>query len=115
MRLPAIASAANGTYTATRYGADTTDGFGRRVAGSTSTFTFVASIQPVGGLKLSADPEARSGTETRVVYTTTALRGGSRPDTVAIDGETWVVTAAESWNAYGSVHCRAMISRQARP
>lgn len=111
MRIPAIANAANGTLTVTRRAAATTDGNGRVVAGATTTFTLTGSMQPLSGRELRALPESRQADETRVLYTTTELRTGANADRLSDGTDTWEVYQVERWDAFGSVHYRAYVSR----
>lgn len=103
-----------GTYTVTRTAAGTRT-LGRYTPGAPSTFSIVASIQPVTGRDLQTLPEGQRAEETRVVYTTTELRTRTatvEPDTLSIDSETWAVTKVERWQAFGGTHYRAMVARQ---
>jgi hypothetical protein len=112
-----IARFASGQYTVTRHAAESyVDGL--LVAGSTSTFSITASVQPVTGRELQTLPEAQHGREVRVVFTTAELRtrqAGNAPDTIEIDGETWAVERQEGWNAFGGYHSRAFITRMEIP
>jgi len=94
-----IASFLTGTYTVTRT-ADDTMTHGRATAGSSSTLTIKASVQPAKGDDLLLLAEGRRATETRVVYTTTELGVGIGPnkaDRLSIDGVDWQVQHVESW------------------
>lgn len=104
------------TYTVTRTAASTTDTKGRRVAGATSTFTIVACIQPVSDRDLKLLPEALHTEDLRKVFTTTLLKGEPRPDSIAIDGEAWLVVGRPPrWNPPVSTHYEAIVSRQVVP
>jgi hypothetical protein len=108
-----------GTFTVTRYAANTTDGAGRVVAGAASTFSIDASIQPVtNGRELQPLAEAAHGREVRVVFTATELRTitpAQAPDLIAIAGETWEVIAAERWDDDEDAFTRAHIARVTVP
>ncbi len=112
-----IASLDTGSYTVTRRARATFDSHGRAQAGGTSTLTIDASVQPASGRDLLRLPEGRRATETRVVYTPTALIVGgegaaNEADLIAIDGRTWEVQLAESWpGAMG--YCRAIVQATA--
>lgn len=117
MRSDAITRFATGTYTVSRFGAGTWSA-GVFTRATPTTFSIVASVQPVTGREIRALPEGRRGDEVRVVYTATALRtegATGSADTVSIDGEAWEVFKVESWIAWGETHYRAMVSRTAAP
>lgn len=115
-RLGAITRFASGTYTVSRYGAPAwADGLATKA--SPSTFSIVASVQPVGGREIRALPEGRRGNEVRVVYTATLLRteAAGSADIVTIGGEPWEVFKVETWEAWGVTHYRAFVSRTSIP
>lgn len=97
-----ISTFATGTYTVTRRAASTYSN-GVRVAGSTSTLSITASVQPVTGRELERLPEGMRTTEVVKLYTTTALRTADSgdPDHISIDGETYEVQLVERWTAKG--------------
>lgn len=102
-----------GTYTVTRTTAAAPVA-GRYVAGSSSTISVDASIQPVSGRDLKILPEARHGEDVRVVYTLTALKTvspGYDADSIAIGGEAYEVFKVEAWPN----HYRVFVSRQVKP
>lgn len=116
-----IASFKTGDYTVTRTPKGATT-LGRYTAGSPSTFSIAASIQPVAGRELQALPEAQHGEEVRVIYTTTELKTrdpGFEPDTIEIDSEDWTIFRFERWQAFGAAndaqHFRAFASRKVIP
>ncbi len=93
-----------GTYTKGRYN-DTLD---------TSTFTIIASIQPVTGRDLSDLPEGSNGDEVRVVWTTTELitrMPGQEPDVITLDGEPYYAYKSKRWQGLGTTHWQAWVSR----
>lgn len=106
-----IDSLSTGTYTVTRRAAATNDGHGRAVAGSTSTLTITASVQPASGRDLMRLPEGRRTIETRVVYTTTRLLTGGQgaaneADLLTIDGASYEVEQVQTWpGAVGYYRC----------
>jgi hypothetical protein len=111
----AIASLSTGTYTVTRRAVGAYSD-GRWTPGGTSSFSIIASIQPVSGRLLLALPENERTEEQRVVYTITELRtriGAADPDVVTIDGDAWEVSRVDRWQAFGAVHYRAFVARQA--
>lgn len=94
-----------GDYIVTRQGASSTDGFGRVVAGATSTFSVEASVQPYNGKVLKVLPEGIHEEDVRHVFTTTEMLVRPRPDRVAIGASTFEVFAVGGpWNAFGGVH-----------
>lgn len=107
-----ISRFATGTYTVTRRTASTYVA-GRAVAGSSSTLTITASVQPASGRELERLPEGRRAKETRVLYTTTPLYVGGQgaayeADRIAIGGATWEVQHVEAWPAAGG-YTRALV------
>lgn len=108
---------ATGTYPVTRHAAPTDDGFGRKVAGSTSTFNIVAVVQPDSkGETTMVGPEGQTGADVASVWTVTEVRStpGS-PDEVVIRGETWKFFAVETWDGLGGTSYRAWAARQVVP
>lgn len=75
-------------YTITRYAAGTMVK-GRYVAGSTSTLTIQASIQPVSGEDLKSLPEGRRLDDFVKVYTDSNLQSLQEVSTVQQDRLTW--------------------------
>lgn len=110
-----IGDFATDTYTATRTTEAGYASTGRVVAGTKSTFSIVASVQPLSGRDIAKLPEGYVGTETKKLYTLTALvatDANNRPDSVAIDGEDWGVVNVEKWEAFGVTFYRALVSRK---
>ena len=103
------------TYTVTRRGQGSYDNNGiYTAAGSPSTFSIIASIQPVTGRALEQLPEAYHTDEVRQVFTSTELFAGTptnAPDELSVDGVTWYVFQVAKWDAHGELHYEAMISR----
>ena len=89
---------------------------GRLVAGSTSSLTIEALIQPISGRELIESlPEGQSVNETRLLYTTTLLQtrtATDNPDRVTFEGEPWTVINVEKWDAWGDVFYKVLISRR---
>lgn len=79
-----------GTYAIVRTAADTYTN-GLRTAGTTSTFTVDASIQPVTGRELFALPEARRTQDVRVFWTSVILIATPNPDKITIGDETFEI------------------------
>lgn len=98
--------ASAGTYTAGRYVPAT----------AAAAVAFVGVVQPVTGRMLQALPEGQSASDTRVLYTITALttRGPSNaPDVVNYKGEAWrVIKVDEHEGLSGSPHYVCLIARQ---
>lgn len=112
-----IESLGTGTYTVTRRAAATTDGHGRAVAGSTSTLTITAGVQPASGRDLQRLPEGRRTIETRVVYTITPLLTGGKgaaneADLISIEGATYEVELAQKWSS-STPYYRCIVQQRA--
>lgn len=119
MLLSSIAGLRTGTYTVTRTAANTLL-LGRAVAGSTSTFSIVAVVQPyAGGRKMLPLPEGVRAEETKHIHTATALRttdSAGEADSISIDGTTYRVWAVEGpYTLGGSTHYEAYASKKGRP
>lgn len=113
----AIGSLATGSYTVTRHAAGTRVQ-GRSVPGAVSTFSIIASVQPVTGRQLQDLPEGQRGTETIAIYTRTELKtrsADSEPDLVDNEGVPFEVVRVERWRAFSDVHYRAYAMRTERP
>lgn len=113
----AISAFTSGTYVVTRTAVGTTTK-GIYTAGATSTFSIVASVQPVDGKTLDALPEGERMKETRLVFTETELKARTpahEPDWIAIGGERYEVFRVKKWEAFGESHYEALISREAQP
>jgi len=85
---------------------------------TTSTFSIVASVQPVTGRELKDVPEGQRGDEVRVIYTQTELhmrKAGFQPDVVTLDGEPYEVYKVERFDAFGDTHYRAYAARTKSP
>lgn len=112
-----ITSLASGTYTVTRT-AQGTRSNGRYTPGSTSTFSIVASVQPMRGRDLRVLAEGQHAEDTRVIYTSTELRVMSPtndPDRVSIDGESYELFRCERWDAFGETYYKGFASRVVQP
>jgi hypothetical protein len=110
-----------GPYTVTRTAAGAYTN-GRYDAGSESTFTIIASIQPLGlaasGRVLTELPEGQNGDEVRILYTITELltrSPGQEPDVVTLDGEDYYVVQTARWQAFGNEHWEVLVSRTVVP
>jgi hypothetical protein len=106
-----------GSYTVTRMTAAART-LGRRVAGSTSTLTITASVQPLTGRDLKTKPEGQHADDCRTVYTTTALLTRDtthEADLIAIGGEAFEVYRVKQWDAFGETFYVAQVSRNPIP
>jgi hypothetical protein len=116
--IDAIASLSTpGPYTITRTAAGSYTN-GRYTAGAESTFTIIASIQPVTGRDLADLPEGQNGDEVRVVFTITELltrAPGQEPDVITIFGEDFYVYRVKKWQGFGDNHWQAWVSRTVVP
>jgi hypothetical protein len=100
------------TFTVTRYAAGTyTEG--GYVAGTTSTFSIKASVQPVKGQELMRLPEGERLRDYLAVYTDTQLRSlqdDKAPDRISIEGYTYEVVAVDDWMTEGG-YVKALVAR----
>lgn len=115
--LSVITRFATGTYTVTRTAAGGNTA-GRYTAGATSTFSIVASVQPVTGRYLRVLAEGQRADEARLIFTSTELRTRTptnEPDLLAVDGETWEVFRVNRWQHLGETHYVVMASRKVVP
>jgi hypothetical protein len=99
-RLHALWKHITGTYTVTRTASNGYDSHGRAIAGTVSTFSTPASVQPMTGRELLLLPEAQRGEETQWFFSPVEMRTRSAttaPDVVTIAGESWTVNHVESW------------------
>ncbi len=114
----AITALSNGNITRTRTAQGTTTN-GVYTAGSASTASIVASVQPIGrqgmGGGLEVLPEGRHFNDVRAVYSISDLRAAPIPDRVTIDGEEWEVYSVEKWVALGETFYKALVSRMPVP
>lgn len=109
-----------GTYTVTRRGGGTYDADGYHVAGSSSTFSIDAVVQPyAGGRRMLPLPEGVRAEDVRHVHTTTALRtrdNAGEADAIAIGGEVYYAWAVEGpYTLGGSTHYEAYVARRGKP
>jgi hypothetical protein len=105
----AILGVATGTYTVTRNAGASYDANGWLVAGTTSTLTITACVQPLAGREVQRLPEGKRNREARAVFTPTPLSAGPNlPDQIQIDGSTWEVDSVQDWEALGGF-CRAVV------
>lgn len=119
MSLPAVIAFFNtGTYVVTREG----EGdyvLGRWEPGAETTFSIQASIQPLSGNELQDLPEGVRTEETRILWTTTQLRGpikdslsdGSGADRIDIDGDRYRVWKVEYFTILSN-HYRVTVVRE---
>lgn len=99
----AIAELSSGSYTVTRR-ANPTNVNGYVVAGSTSTFSVVASIQPAPGKTLDLLPEGYRGRGGQVCFCATPLRtaqAGQVPDLISVGGIAHEVVGIGTWEDLG--------------
>ncbi len=117
----AIASLAQGgPFTVTRTAEGDFGDDSVYTSGAQTTFTIVASIQPVTGRELQDRDlvDTQRGDEVCVVYTTTELRTRKKdndPDVITYRDEPWTVTKVEQFDAFGETHYRAYIARTESP
>lgn len=104
----AVASLATGTYAVTRRAAPSYDATtGLASAGSTSSLSILASVQPLGGRDLLRLPEGERSRQWVAVFTATALRvadapNGQMADLVSYRGEQHEVQSVEQWDESGN-------------
>lgn len=81
----------------------------------TSTFSIKASVQPVGGDVVSADPSLRIDAESYYVYTSTQLftakEAEGNSDIVTVFGKDFEVMQCENWQNGIISHYKAVIQR----
>lgn len=111
---------ATGTYTVTRTAVGAYDSAGRYTAGSTSTFSVVASVQPTSARDQVVMPEGIHYEDAVVVYVATELRAFDAStgagDTFPYRGDTYRVFSVEGpWELDGDAHYVARATRQAIP
>lgn len=99
-----------GTCVRTRYAEGTTVN-GVFTRGAASTASIVACVQPVSGADLQALPEGRRIDEIKVVLTPSELRPRDR---LAIGSDVYEVDKAETWQAFGETHYKAICSRRTK-
>lgn len=113
-----LATFATGTYTVTRRGASSfAAGTGEPVAGSTSTFTSVASVQPFPGREAKNLPEGIETHDARVMFAEELLRAAddrtkTQADRVTVDGDVFEVLKVEPWGGNLLPHYRATLVRR---
>lgn len=116
-------TAANGEYTVTRTAAGSSAATGNYVAGSTSTFTIVASVQPHDGRSTVVLPEGVRTEDVRQLWTATELRVTDDqvdPDRITIPSaqgnETFHVFKVEGpWTMGGRTHYHVFAARRRKP
>jgi hypothetical protein len=106
-----IASFATGTYVVTRRGPTTVGSDGRADLATSSTFSILASVQPMSGRELQRLPEGMRVAERRVLFTATTLQVVGAPDVVRVDGEDWEVESVENWGPAIGSFCKATIAK----
>lgn len=105
-----------GTYTVSRSASGSYGASGRYTEGSPSSFSIVASVQPLGGRDLQRLPEGMQTKELLSIYTSTELKtesSGHTPDIVTINGEQYQVQEVERWVELGNYY-RATVAKVAR-
>ncbi|MBA3841181.1 MAG: hypothetical protein H0X39_00920 [Actinobacteria bacterium] len=114
-------AAADGTpsgYVVTRTPAGTYVN-GRYTAGTPTTFTIDAVVQPGSGRDLKVMAEGQFSEDTKVLWTTTALVTMSPvdvPDTLVIAGDTYsVASVIGPWNMSGVTFYKVSVARQRVP
>ena len=111
-----VSSFQTGTYTVTRNAAGSyTEGVWS--SGSSSTFTIAAVVQPALGKDLEIVPEGIHASDTRKVWTTTALRTADQnqePDTITIGGEGYRVINVLPWEGLDGDHYECLVAKDSR-
>lgn len=82
--------------------------------GATSTFSIVASVQPVSGDEVKDLQEAQDADEIKSFWTITELRGrtpSTEPDLVTLEGRTWQVIKVTRWDAFDATHYIVYVAR----
>jgi hypothetical protein len=116
-----ITALANATLTVTRMVKKTfVDGIA--VAGSTTTFTIDAVVQPafnlnriIGGADLQAGIDLQRVETIYQIHTTTELKGRTpttEPDVVTYKGDAYTVARVEEWDLDGEIHYHVVITKQ---
>lgn len=100
---PEIELLKTGDYTVTRRVSNSLVN-GRLASKVDTTLEISAMVHPGTGAEVKYLPEGMRGAETRVLFTTTELRGvgALAPDKVAIDGLTFEVVRVEPWKQLGN-------------
>ena len=112
MSLASVITAFGASYTVTRYGSGSFSN-GDWTPGSPSTFSIVASIQPISKPDLVTIPEGHRISDVKQVFTTTELRtrnGDADPDRITINSEAWEVYSVDHWPEFAD-HYVALVSR----
>lgn len=86
---------------------------GKMVAGSSTTSTIQASVQPLRGQEMMLLPEARRTSQAVVIYTDTQLRvantaAGYNADVVTAFGQSFEILSCEPWQSNVINHYRAI-------
>jgi len=97
-----IASFATGTYTVTRRGPSTVGVDGRADLATSTTFSILAAVQPLGGRDLQLQTNGMRVAERQTLYTETRLRVKDDPDIVTIAGEDWEVENQSDQSVMGN-------------
>lgn len=95
----------SGTYTVTRSAPGVIGSDGRLVPGSQSTFSILASVQPMTGRDLLRLPEGQRTKENLKIWSQTQLftsGAGQDPDTVAVDDADFQVQMCRRWGPNGN-------------
>ncbi len=113
MNATALIASFGADYSVTRRVAGTSSA-GLLVAGSSSTVSIVASVQPPTGADLLRLPEGRRSEDARVLFTATQLYTGGQgatytADRLVIDGNLFEVSHVEPWPA-DSTFWRAIVT-----
>lgn len=108
-----VALLSSGSYTVTRYTADSYDSNGIAVQGTSSTLSIGASVQPASGRDLQLLPEGRRTIETMKLWTATLLttsESSAGADRISIDGATFEVVNVERWGPLGN-YTKALVQK----
>ena len=102
-----------GTYTITRYSTPVYVQ-GRLTAGTTTSFSIVAAIQPLTGMNMSLLPEGSRNDNTKVLFTSTELQtaGDAEPDSLTIKSIEYVVASVEQFDGFGETYYRTLIRKK---
>ena len=91
---------------------------GHWVEGASTSFTFLASIQPAGKNDMESLPEGRSNSKAYRLYTDTklvALAVGQSPDLVSLFSETYEVVSEFPWRNNVINHYKYIVSKVGNP
>jgi hypothetical protein len=113
-----VGTGENGAYQVTRITAALPGSDGRIIQPTSETFPIIASEQPVTGRDLQILPEGYMASESKNLFTTTALRtvnqdGAGSADYVTIDQHAYIAINVKRWSAFRGLHYIVLVSRRA--